>query len=115
MEVTKTLHPPGGATALIAVTSSAAIKKLGYWYLVSPVLSGALILLVVALLFNNLTKKRHYPNHGRYREFKKKDPPKFQQKQRNTLNPVDFVDYFIIQKQNIILPLHFRKRNCHGI
>ena len=29
MQITKTLHPPGGATALIAVTGSAAIKKNG--------------------------------------------------------------------------------------
>lgn len=29
MQVTKTLHPPGGATALIAVTGSAQIKDLG--------------------------------------------------------------------------------------
>ncbi len=63
MQYTKTLHPPGGATALIAVTGSAQIKNLGYWYVLSPVLSGALILLVVALFFNNLTMKRHYPNH----------------------------------------------------
>lgn len=65
MQITKTLHPPGGATALIAVTGSEQIKSLGYWYVLSPVLSGALILLVVALLFNNITKNRHYPSGRR--------------------------------------------------
>lgn len=70
MQITKTLHPPGGATALIAVTGSAEIRNLGYWYVLSPVLSGALILLVVALFFNNLTTKRHYPNHQKYHQFK---------------------------------------------
>ena len=30
MHVTKTLHPPGGATALIAVVGSAKIRALGY-------------------------------------------------------------------------------------
>lgn len=70
MQITKTLHPPGGATALIAVTGSAEIKNLGYWYVVSPVLSGALILLAVALVFNNLTTKRHYPNHKKYHKIK---------------------------------------------
>src|SRR5690606_8481484 len=39
MQVTKTLHPPGGATALIAVTGSPQLKELGYWYVLSPVLS----------------------------------------------------------------------------
>lgn len=62
MQITKTLHPPGGATALIAVTGSAEIKNLGYLYVISPVLSGALILLIIALIFNNLTPKRSYPS-----------------------------------------------------
>ena len=62
MQITKTLHPPGGATALIAVTGSAEIKDLGYLYVISPILSGALILLIIALIFNNLTKNRSYPS-----------------------------------------------------
>ena len=61
MQITKTLHPPGGATALIAVTASPEMKSLGYFYVISPVLSGALILLITALIFNNLTSKRSYP------------------------------------------------------
>ena len=61
MQITKTLHPPGGATALIAVTGSAELKNLGYWYVISPVFVGCLILLVVALVFNNMTSKRQYP------------------------------------------------------
>lgn len=61
MQITKTLHPPGGATALIAVTGSAKIKALGFLYVLYPVLSGALILLVVALVFNNMTSHRRYP------------------------------------------------------
>ena len=61
MQITKTLHPPGGATALIAVTGSFELKNLGYWYVISPVFVGCLILLVVALVFNNMTPKRQYP------------------------------------------------------
>ena len=61
MQITKTLHPPGGATALIAVTGSAELKSIGYWYVISPVLVGCLILLIVALVFNNMTSKRQYP------------------------------------------------------
>jgi CBS domain-containing membrane protein len=64
MQVTKTLHPPGGATALIAVTGSVEIKNLGFWYVLSPVLSGVLILFVVALIFNNITSNRQYPNQN---------------------------------------------------
>ncbi|MFL9833025.1 HPP family protein [Chryseobacterium terrae] len=67
MQYTKTLHPPGGATALIAVTSPGKIADLGYWYVLSPVLSGCLILLLVALIFNNLTKNRSYPTSMRWK------------------------------------------------
>jgi len=61
MHATKTLHPPGGATALIAVIGSGKIHALGYWYVLVPAGSGALIMLVVALLLNNLSSKRSYP------------------------------------------------------
>lgn len=61
MQITKTLHPPGGATALIANIGSEKIKALGFFYVLSPVLSGVLILLVVALLVNNIPKHRTYP------------------------------------------------------
>jgi len=66
MQITKTLHPPGGATALIAVTGSTQIKALGYMYVISPVLVGVLILLLTALVFNNLTSSRSYPSHSTY-------------------------------------------------
>lgn len=61
MQITRSLHPPGGATALIAVSGGTKIADLGYLYVITPVFSGALILLLVALIFNNITKKRHYP------------------------------------------------------
>jgi len=63
MQITKTLHPPGGATALIAVVGSEKIKALGFLYVLSPVLTGSLILLVVALVFNNMTSHRKYPTN----------------------------------------------------
>jgi CBS domain-containing membrane protein len=66
MQITKTLHPPGGATALIAVIGSEKIKSLGYFYVLSPVLSGVLILLLIALVCNNVTRNRRYPTDGRF-------------------------------------------------
>lgn len=63
MQITKTLHPPGGATALIAIIGSEKIKAMGYWYVVSPILSGVSILLIVALIFNNITPNRSYPRN----------------------------------------------------
>lgn len=72
MQITKTLHPPGGATALIAVTGSEKIKSLGYLYVLSPVLSGCLILLAVALIFNNMTRNRKYPTSRTFTRLLKK-------------------------------------------
>jgi CBS domain-containing membrane protein len=66
MQITKTLHPPGGATALIAVIGSEKIKILGYIYVLSPVLTGSLILFIVALIFNNITSHRKYPTDKRF-------------------------------------------------
>jgi len=61
MHITKTLHPPGGATALIAVIGGDSIKSLGYFYAVVPVGLGAFVLLFIALLVNNIPKTRKYP------------------------------------------------------
>jgi len=63
MHLTKTLHPPGGATALIAVIGGPKIHQLGYLYVLIPVSAGALIMLAVALLVNNLAPNRRYPEY----------------------------------------------------
>ena len=63
MLATKTLHPPGGATALISVIGGAKIHDLGYLYALVPAGAGAFILLIVALLVNNLSKNRRYPEY----------------------------------------------------
>lgn len=72
MQLTKTLHPPGGAAALIAIIGTDKVKELGYLYVLSPVLTGTLILLVVALVFNNLTPNRKYPTDRRFTNFLRK-------------------------------------------
>jgi len=66
MQITKTLHPPGGATALIANIGSAKIQSLGYLYVLSPVLSGVCILLIVAIFVNNRTSHRSYPANKKW-------------------------------------------------
>ncbi len=63
MLVTKTLHPPGGATALIAVIGGEKIHKLGFLYPFIPAGLGALVLLIVAILVNNLARNRRYPEY----------------------------------------------------
>jgi CBS-domain-containing membrane protein len=61
MHLTRTLHPPGGATALIAVIGGDSVHSLGYMYAFVPAGLGALVLLAVALLVNNIPKGRRYP------------------------------------------------------
>jgi CBS-domain-containing membrane protein len=63
MLLTKTLHPPGGATALIAVIGSRNVHDLGFLYAVFPAGAGALTLLIIALIVNNLAKNRKYPEY----------------------------------------------------
>lgn len=56
MQITKTTHPPAGADPLIIITGGVKWN-----FLINPVLSGAIMLVIIALLFNNLSKKRKYP------------------------------------------------------
>ncbi|MDN3579629.1 HPP family protein [Mucilaginibacter flavus] len=72
MQITKTLHPPGGATALIANIGSAKIQALGYFYVLSPVLSGVMILFLVAVMCNNATPHRKYPKNKEWFKFWKR-------------------------------------------
>lgn len=59
MIVTDTIHPPGGATALICVVEGA-----GYSFIIMPVLVGALILLVTGLIVNKCSPGRCYSLYG---------------------------------------------------
>lgn len=61
MQITRSVHPPGGASALIAVAGSPEIHAMGYSYAVLPVGLGALALLLVALVVNNIGVGQHWP------------------------------------------------------
>jgi CBS-domain-containing membrane protein len=61
MHLTKTLHPPGGATALIAVIGGSSIHNLGYLYALIPAGLGALVMLIIGLIVNNIPEGRKYP------------------------------------------------------
>ncbi|KAF9990669.1 hypothetical protein BGZ75_000487 [Mortierella antarctica] len=61
MQLTHTVHPPAGATALIAVSGGPTIFNLGYWYVLCPVALGVGLLMVVAILVNNVARK--YPSY----------------------------------------------------
>ncbi|WP_338835230.1 HPP family protein [Neomoorella thermoacetica] len=58
MLITGTVHPPGGATALGAVLNQASPI-----YILTPVAAGAAIMVIIALLVNNLSPNRRYPRY----------------------------------------------------
>ncbi|KAI9292682.1 hypothetical protein K502DRAFT_367375 [Neoconidiobolus thromboides FSU 785] len=59
MQLTRTVHPPAGATALIAVSGGQKFYDIGFLYMAIPVLFSVGIMLVVALIVNNIM--RQYP------------------------------------------------------
>jgi CBS-domain-containing membrane protein len=61
MHYARCIHPPGGATALIAVIGGPSIHALGYAYVVTPVMINTLTILAMAFAFNNLFRWRRYP------------------------------------------------------
>lgn len=63
MLATGTVHPPGGATALIAVIGGQQVHNLGWLYPFVPVGAGALVLLAVAVVVNNIPAGRNYPEY----------------------------------------------------
>lgn len=56
------LHPPGGAVALAAVLSPEAISQLGFGFVLAPVGINVLMLLLSAMVLNNLIPSRRYPS-----------------------------------------------------
>ncbi|RCW49469.1 HPP family protein [Paenibacillus prosopidis] len=57
MMLTRTTHPPAGANPLVVIMAGSS-----WSFLVTPVLIGAVIIVLVALLVNNMDNKRRYPN-----------------------------------------------------
>ena len=57
MSLTKTIHPPAAASALVAINF-----ETGWGYLV-PIVIGVSFIIVISLLYNNLFSKRKYPKH----------------------------------------------------
>ncbi len=63
MQLLRVLHPPGGATALLAVIGGPKVHALGFGYVLSPVLVSALIMLGIALLSHRLLGRQRWPNY----------------------------------------------------
>lgn len=59
MHLLRCPHPPGGATALLAVVGGEPITQLGYHYIIFPILINVLALLAIAHTFNWFLKTLH--------------------------------------------------------
>jgi CBS domain-containing membrane protein len=57
------VHPPSGAVALTAVLGGPHVVALGYGFALVPVGLNSALLLAVALVYNNATR-RSYPHHA---------------------------------------------------
>lgn len=60
------VHPPGGATALTAVTGDDVLLRMGFMMVLVPAMSGAVIMVIVALVINNLRWHGSMKNAGQY-------------------------------------------------
>lgn len=61
MHLTRSIHPPGGATALAAVIGGPDIHQLGFAYVLYPVGLSCLLLIGVGIAFNYPFAWRRYP------------------------------------------------------
>ncbi|MEH6648854.1 MAG: HPP family protein [Motiliproteus sp.] len=58
MMATRTVHPPAGSNPVIVFLSQPA------WdFLLLPTLSGALLVVAIALIYNNLSRRESYPKY----------------------------------------------------
>ncbi|HZG13666.1 MAG TPA: HPP family protein [Candidatus Bathyarchaeia archaeon] len=56
MHLTRTTHPPAGADPIVVILAGSS-----WSFLVTPVLIGSIVIVLTALLINNLDKGRRYP------------------------------------------------------
>jgi CBS domain-containing membrane protein len=61
MHQLKCIHPPGGATAFTAVMGGTAIHQMGARFIVLPVLTNAVVMVLLAIAINSVFKWRRYP------------------------------------------------------
>ncbi len=58
MQLTRTVHPPAGSNPVIIMLTAPTWE-----FLLTPTLLGALIIVMVAIFFNNIPKERAYPKY----------------------------------------------------
>lgn len=57
MSITKTMHPPAAASALVAVNFETG------WGILLPIVIGVIFIVFISMFYNNLFPKRQYPQY----------------------------------------------------
>lgn len=58
MQVTRTVHPPAGSNPLIVFLAAAQ-----WQFLITPTLIGSILIVLVAIIYNNVPNARKYPHY----------------------------------------------------
>ena len=96
MMTTDSLHPPSGAVAITAVLGGEAVHRLGFHFVLYPVLLNSILLLLIAVFFNRLIG-RHYPITAHVNE-RSKDPTPTQ---KVSIQPKD-IEYALEQRTELL-------------
>lgn len=77
MSLTRSLHPPGGASALTAVIGGVAVARAGFWFPIVPVAVNSVLLVLIGMLFHRLSGRQypHRPVPAPVNPHKTADPP----------------------------------------
>ncbi|KAF2730377.1 hypothetical protein EJ04DRAFT_500635 [Polyplosphaeria fusca] len=120
MGLTGTVHPPGGASAVLAATSP-EITAMG-WYFVPLVMWGTTLMLCVALPINNI--QRQFPNYwwtpldcGPQRPSDEEDWPDARGGMEKKVTPADIAEKreeVVISAHHLILPKDFPLNEGEG-
>ncbi|HQV81303.1 MAG: HPP family protein [Agitococcus sp.] len=96
MMTTDSLHPPSGAVAITAVLGGDAVHRLGYYFVLYPVLLNSVLLLGLAIIFNRMVG-RHYPQPAQVNQ-RSTDPTPTQ---KVTIQPAD-IEYALEQHTELL-------------
>lgn len=76
MYLLRCLHPPGAATAMIAVAGGNEVNQLGWTFVYVDVACNVAVLLILAWIINNLIpgrfyplNHRHHPHHNKFKQY----------------------------------------------
>lgn len=119
MHYLRCLHPPGGATALVAVLGGEQVRALGYSFLLTPVLDNVMIILIVAVLANFPFNWRRYPRLLAVPQESEKKGSTIQEEKcmiahSDLVYALSEIDSFIdVSEEDLLRIYHLAIRNTH--